>query len=906
MIDWCGRRPLSGFPRGRFHPLPESISVFIKTRCSCRIALLVFTALCVWGAITPAAAADFSEAEQLYFTGQYTEAEAVAAAEVESGIWNEKWSRLLIRCQLTTGKYAEALTTYDSAINRYSSSLTLRMQGLQVLRHNNLTDRVEEAEAKILQLLQMAPGRYVSRDNLIATGRYFANDGEDARQILKVFYDRVRDSDPTFMEAYIATAELALEKGDFKVAAETLRQAQKLETSDPRIAYLLARAWQPSDPKKSTEAIQVALDQNPKHVPSLLLVADQAIDREQYDEAEATIGEVLSINLHEQQAWSLLAVLAHLRGNYEIEALMRAAAKSTWATNPQVDHWIGLKLSQNYRFEEGSKYQSDALTLDPTNTAASFQLAQDLLRLGYDDVGWELAHQVADEDAYNVIAHNLITLHDRLKNFSVLEAGNIHVRMDPKEAEIYGEAMLELLTEAEAVLCKKYDVEPTAPIAVEIFPEQKDFAIRTFGLPGGAGFLGVCFGRVITANSPASQGPRPSNWRRVLWHEFCHVVTLEKTKNRMPRWLSEGISVYEERQHRPSWGESMTPQYREMLLDENLTPVSNLSAAFLSPPSPTHLQFAYFQSSLVVEFLIERYGLDALKQVLSDLGDGLTINDALVRSVGSLAKLDSQFADYAREQAEAFGPELDWSKEDLPEKASSEQIEEWAKENPDNYWALWGLAQAHLAANQYEKARRPLERLRELDAVTAQRNGPLELLAEVYREIDQPDRERQTLNEIIEISSDALPALLRLMDIAAEDENWQQLADYAKRVLAINPLLPTGHDQMARAAEKLNRPADVVRSLRALNSMDPIDPAAIDFRMAKALADMNQTDRAKHHVLRALQEAPRYRDAHRLLLALSETPAEPKPEPEPADLSAELSAETDAESPMPQSSEESQ
>ena len=93
-----------------------------------------------------------------------------------------------------------------------------------------------------------------------------------------------------------------------------------------------------------------------------------------------------------------------------------------------------------------------------------------------------------------------------------------------------------------------------------MFPQQQDFAIRTFGLPGGAGFLGVCFGTVITANSPASQGASPTCWEATLWHEFCHVVTLNKTNNKMPRWLSEGISVYEERQADKTWGQTMTPQ----------------------------------------------------------------------------------------------------------------------------------------------------------------------------------------------------------------------------------------------------------------------------------------------------------------------------------------------------------
>ena len=90
-------------------------------------------------------------------------------------------------------------------------------------------------------------------------------------------------------------------------------------------------------------------------------------------------------------------------------------------------------------------------------------------------------------------------------------------------------------------LCEKYDSPLDRPIAVEIFDQQKDFAVRTFGLPGADGFLGVCFGNVITANSPAALGQTSANWEAVLWHEFCHVVTLRKSRNKMPRWRAETI-----------------------------------------------------------------------------------------------------------------------------------------------------------------------------------------------------------------------------------------------------------------------------------------------------------------------------------------------------------------------------
>jgi hypothetical protein len=64
------------------------------------------------------------------------------------------------------------------------------------------------------------------------------------------------------------------------------------------------------------------------------------------------------------------------------------------------------------------------------------------------------------------------------------------------------------------------------PVLVEFFGAQQDFAIRTFGALGGQGMLGVCFGTVVTMNSPGSLAHGRNNWESTLWHEFCHVITL--------------------------------------------------------------------------------------------------------------------------------------------------------------------------------------------------------------------------------------------------------------------------------------------------------------------------------------------------------------------------------------------
>jgi tetratricopeptide (TPR) repeat protein len=833
-------------------------------------ALLRLTVLCLTAvALTvSSSAADLNTARDAFSAGRYDQAAAMASEEVDRGVWNERWPRLLIQCQLATGRYDDAVQTYEAAIKRYPTSLTLRTLGIRAYRQSGNPDDAFEAEQQFMRLLQSSPNRYASRDNLVALGRFFARSGEDARKVLELFYDKVIDVDPNFLDAYLATAELAIDKGDFAVAAETLAKADKIDPADPDIASLAARAWANSDREKANEFLIEALRRNPNHADSLIAKAEMEIDAESYIDARATIRKVLTTNLHEPRAWSLLAVLAHLQGHYEIESLMRSAALTPYRNNPEVDHLIGRKLSDKYRFAEGADYQRRAIEVDARYNAATFQLAQDLLRLGQDEVGWLLAKEVADEDPYNVVAHNLMTLNDRVGGFTRIESDGIEVRMDPREAMIYGDDVMNLLREAKTVLCEKYQIAPEKTIIVEIFPDQSDFAIRTFGLPGGEGFLGVCFGRVITANSPASQGERPSNWQSVLWHEFCHVVTLEKTRNRMPRWLSEGISVYEERQRDPAWGESMSPRYREMILGDDLTPVSELSGAFLRPKSPLHLQFAYYESSLVVEFLIQTHGLPVLIATLDDLAAGLGINDALIRNVGSIEKLDAQFRDYAIGLAESFAPDAQWDRDAIPEQPSPDELVAWCKQNPTNYWALSSLATMQVQAKQFAEARKTLETIRDLGAMTAQRSGPMEQLALVYQQLGERDLEMETRRKIVAESSDALPSLDRLIEMASDDEDFYRMLRYAEQYLAVQPLTATGHEAVATASEQLDAPQRTVNAIEVLKLLDPVDPAKLDYRLASALVKSHRNLEAKRAVLRSLEEAPRYRDALRLLLSL--------------------------------------
>ena len=422
---------------------------------------------------------------------------------------------------------------------------------------------------------------------------------------------------------------------------------------------------------------------------------------------------------------------------------------------------------------------------------------------------------------------------------------------------------------AKKTLCHKYEVVLERPIIVEIFPRQQDFAIRTFGMPGGAGFLGVCFGQVITANSPSSQGANPANWEAVLWHEFCHVVTLAKTNNRMPRWLSEGISVYEELQANPAWGQTMTPAYRHLILGGALTPVSKLSAAFLRPQSAQHLQFAYYESALVVEYLVEKHSLEKIKEVLVDLGSGDQINEVLQLHFGSLDELDQGFAEFARQRAETLAPEVDWQEPDLSPAAPIELISKWVKENPRNVAGLRLLASKLIAEKNWEAAKQPLERLIELYPDDISPNNALLLLARIHRELGSATSEQQVLERLAQLDSDAVEVYLRLSALAAEAGDWAKVISKAEQILAVNPLIKPPYEYLAEAAREIGDTSRSIAAYQALLQLDPFDLADAHYRLSMQLHQAKRFSEAKRHVLMALEVAPRYRQAHQLLSELA-------------------------------------
>jgi tetratricopeptide (TPR) repeat protein len=820
--------------------------------------------------------ADVEAVRKQLLAGQYGEASRAAEAGETEDPRIEDWPLLRAEGLMSSGKYPEARDVISNALERFPFSLRLRLVGYEVFRANGEIERGQTLKEEMDRFGGERTWAYREPPDRVALGKAAILLGADPKRVLEVFLDPLRKANPEFPDTYLASGDIALAKSDFALAAKSFSAAVKKFPEHPEAHFGLARAFAPSDAEATQEHLEKTLELNPNHIGARLLLADHAIDSERYPEAEKLLGEVLAINSRQVEAHAFRAVLAHLRSDAKTETEARGAALKLWPTNPAVPHLIGRKFSQHYRFAEGSELQRQALKFDPAFLPAKIQLAQDLLRLGHDEEGWQLAEEVQKADPYDVVAFNLVELRDTIAHFRMLKSEHFDVRMEPREAELYGADVLTLLERAHATLTKKYGMPLRERTVVEIFPDQKDFAIRTFGLPGGAGYLGVCFGRVITANSPASRPGSPSNWQAVLWHEFTHVITLTLTKNKMPRWLSEGISVYEERQQRANWGEHMTPRYRAMILGSDLAPVSKLSASFMRPKTPAHLQFAYYESSLVVEWLIQRWGVEKMRALLADLARGVAINAALAARFAPIDKLDAEFAEHARGLARATGPKLDWTKPAPAQLASEPKLKEWLAKNPDNFTALTEQAKQFITERQWEAAKAPLKKLIALYPNQYDSDSAYALLARAHRELGETAEEEAMLNKVAELCSDAPDAYARLMEIAAARKDWPTVLANADRFTAVNPLSPTPYRSIAEAREATGDTPAAIGAWRTLLSLDPADPPEIHFRLARILHSTGDAG-AKREVLLALEEAPRFREAHRLLLEIETASAKTKP-----------------------------
>ncbi len=780
------------------------------------------------------------------------------------------------------GRVDEAIAEMSDVVQKYpepSNTLDLALMYEYVGKKDLYDQYLREAARQT----RGNAWRYNRREaNYVAMGRIAELLGENPRTILTTHFGVLLDRDPRMIEAHLGAGDLAYRQAGYDIAAKHYTNALALDPVNQEALAGLAECYWKSSDGRLEGALDTLFKLNPKHPRGKAIVIEKMLDSAEYRDALNEIDEALAINPVSLRFRSLKAAAYFLADDLEA---MERIQQEVLQFNPHCSEayrTAGRIASRQYLFKEGAALQARALEINPNDAEARALHSLDLLRLGEEEEGRQGLDAAFAANPFHVQMYNMLELMDTLATFEVIERGPFVLKLPKHEAPLVAEDALELLDDAFTRYTLKYDVDIETPVLVEMFDRHDDFMVRSVGLPGSVGHLGICFGRLVTLDSPSAR-PRGSwNWRSVLWHEFVHVITLQKTKNRMPRWLSEGISVHEEADYSPALKSKMDPDYRVIVNEDGIPGVRDIDAFFNSPPTAGHLMFGYFVAGEFIDFYVAKYGHEPLNIVLDQIAEGAETEDALAKAAGiTLRELDEAFVAYQTERYKAFdnlpdpvelakaaaaNTRLTWP----PEKLLP-GIKDEAGSSP--FTDALKRAQAAIEKENWDAAIPALEEAHALFPDHTGADAPLRQLADVYRRMEHDEKRQRTLERILYWSPAELDAAKELVTTYTKQRNWEKVAQTADWAIGIDPYNVELHRSYSDALIKINRGEDALDSLSIVAHLDP--SRATDYRLERVeiLGTLGRFDEARSEVIRTLEDVPHYWKAQELLLDLVEPAA---------------------------------
>jgi tetratricopeptide (TPR) repeat protein len=321
------------------------------------------------------------------------------------------------------------------------------------------------------------------------------------------------------------------------------------------------------------------------------------------------------------------------------------------------------------------------------------------------------------------------------------------------------------------------------------------------------------------------------------------VFTLEATNHLVPRWFSEGVSVYEEWSTGPLKGRHIPVQVLAAMKEDKFLPVAELDRGFIRPMYESQVIVSYMQAGLTCEYIAGRFGQTALAAMLVEFREGKDTAQAIEAALKiPPAQFDTDFKAYVEAQLGSVIAQLEPWQEELAQAQEAVGKEDW-----------------RLAISRAARAI-------ELFPDYVDEGSAYLVKARAHRELGESALGVATLLEYRKRGGhdpDALLALSRELVAAKRDGDATAVLE---DVLMVAPLRQEVHLELGDRLLAASRSADAVVEYRALLAMRPNDMADAHFRLAKAYLAANDKAGSREHLLYALEIAPHYREAQQLLL----------------------------------------
>lgn len=706
-------------------------------------------------------------------------------------------------------------------------------------------------------------------------------------------YDEATALDPSWPVPRIRVGELFLEKYDSSQARTSIADVLRTNPRHPEALLAMARTMRFDGDPRAVETLDAALEVNPNLIAARVYRARLRLASERFGEAREEVEKAIEADPESLAARTVLAAVEFLEGRDEEFAALRDGILADNPRYADLFNELADASVENRLYPQARDFAAEAVRLDPKSWRGHALLGQNQLRLGDIEAGRANLERAFAGDPYNVWVKNTLDLVDTFVEYRTIQSEHFEFHIHESEADLLAPYVVELAEEAWAVLVERYRFEPPTPVRVEIYPSHADFSVRTVGL-AGLGALGVCFGPVLALDSPSARQVGHFNWGATLWHELAHTFTLLVTDARIPRWLTEGLSVVEERRARPGWGDDVQIPFVTSLRDGELLGIAELNDGFMRPKFPTQIGLSYYQASLICDWIEENYGFDAMLLMLAGYREGKSTEEVFQEAMSlSLESFDERFFGYLGERfgtamaalGDAPGPggeeadDEEGSGEGGPSRGPRrnrfagqpmdlEALEKVAKERPDDFRVQMTYGNALFAEERYAEAEAPLLRGRDLFPEFVGPGNAYTLLADIYRVQERPEEAIETLQALLQHNETAWDEHVALADLLAEAGRSEEEAGILERTLYISPFDADVHRRLAEFASADGRFDVAVRERAALIALDPPDRAHALYELALAQQGAGRREQARRTVLRALEVAPGYDPAQELLLDL--------------------------------------
>ena len=700
----------------------------------------------------------------------------------------------------------------------------------QSLRHHGKLAEAQTCYAK----LATSSNRYLRAEGLWGVERYDeAND--EFREVIK--------ENPKNAEYRVRWGLLFFERFNSADAQGLFEEALKIDPKNAQAYLGVARVEAEGYSQDAVKAAQKAADLDPKLYQAHEELAFLALEDNDEDTAAKQADLALGIS-----GEALDAMAIHLSIDF-----LHDKNDSPWAgrilkVNPaygEAYSTAGHFYVINRRYDQGIAAYRRALELNPRLWEARAQLGVNLMRLGYDTEAYQQLEECFNARYASAEVKNSLRLLDSYKDFVTYKTPALVLRLNKNEADLLRPYFEEQIERNIADYEKKYQMKPNGPIQVEVYPNHEDFAVRTMGLPG-LGALGVTFDQVIAMDSPSGRTPGSFHWASTLRHEMSHAFILQATNNRVPRWFTEGLAVYEETSASPDWGDRLDPEAIHAIQKKMLLPVAELDRGFIRPSYPAQVIVSYFQGGKICSYIAEKWGYSKLLDMIHSYAKLESTPEVFQKDLGiSTTDFDKQFLAWLDAQTKVTTDHFDQWREKLKTMVADErnkdygaviqignEIRDWYPDYVEVGSVYELLSDAYLAKGDKDDARQQLEKYNQVGG----RDPKLvEQYATLAEEAGQPQK--------------AAAALDRLNYIYPEDQEL--------------------HKRLGDLWLAQNNLPGAIREYQALLALKPLDQATSHYQLAEAYRRSNQLDQARDQVLLSLEAAPGYKPAQKLLLEIA-------------------------------------